>query len=165
VSLLRGVLVLIALTGLQAALGRFWPAAPRYVDLLSLPVVWYAVAAGQRAGMLVGCAAGLLQDAWFQVGAFGLTGFKKTLLGWALGGFAARFEVGRDGSRFLAGALFALADAALDLAIRPLLDLRSTTPAFGDVLVRAAATGLLAVWSFRLAGRFRGRRTSHGWVG
>jgi len=64
----------------QAMLGRFWPEATRYVDVMLLPVVWYGIAGSQRSGMLVGCAAGLMQDVWFQLGVLGLNGAGKSSL-------------------------------------------------------------------------------------
>jgi len=155
VKLLRAVLVLLLVTGLQAGLGWIWPAAHRYVDLTLLPVVWYGIAGGPRAGMMVGCAAGLLQDAWFQVGVYGLNGFKKTLLGWALGSLSSRFDLNGAGGRFLAGAAMALADVPLDLMLRRLLDLQTAVPGPVELLARAVSTGLLAVWVFGLVDRVR----------
>jgi rod shape-determining protein MreD len=90
----------LALAG-QAGLGALWPEAARYVDLLLVPTVWYALAGSQRAGLLVGCAAGLLQDAWFQSDVFGLNGFNKTAIGWALGGLGERFDAGRQPARLV----------------------------------------------------------------
>ena len=68
------VLSLIVALALQAGLGRVWPGAHRYVDLFLVPVVWAGVAGTQRSAMFVGCAGGLFQDAWFQVGTFGHSG-------------------------------------------------------------------------------------------
>ena len=98
------------------------PEAHTYVDLMLVPVVWYGIARSQRSTMLVGCVAGLLQDAWFQIGVFGLNGFKKTLLGWALSGVGVRFNMNSGPGRVAAGAVLALADSVLDMVLRTLLD-------------------------------------------
>ena len=151
------VVLALALAG-QVALGTFSPDASRYVDLLLVPTAWYALAASQRAGMLVGCVAGLLQDAWFQTDVFGLNGFNKTLLGWALGGLSARFDVRRQPARFAFGALAAVADGLLALGLRRMLDQTSPGLALGALAAKAVVTGGLVVLAFGLTRRVHDRR-------
>jgi rod shape-determining protein MreD len=139
--------IALALGG-QVALAALWPEAPRYVDLLFLPTAWYALGASQRSGMLVGCLSGLLQDAWFQTDVFGLNGFNKTVLGWALGGLSARFDVRRQPARFAFGALAALVDGLLSFGLRRMLDQTEPGFAFGAVAVKALVTGSLVVLTF-----------------
>lgn len=153
---LRAAAVLLIALGLQAALGRLWPAANRFVDLLILPVVWCGIVRGQRAAMLMGCAAGLLQDSWFQAGVFGMNGFKKTLLGWAVGGLGGRIDLNGQAERMFAAVLFVLADAALDLALRRVLDLDSALPSALDLVIKAVVTALLVTWSFAATTRLGG---------
>lgn len=155
---LRAVLALVIALALQLALGRLWPEAHRWIDLMLVPVVWYGAAGSQRSGMLVGCAAGLLQDAWLDSGSFGLNGFKKTLIGWVLGGFGSRFDLNRSGSRFLAGTLAMLADGLLDLGLRSMLDLRAGATSTWVVLTRAAVGGVVITGAFGITERVRNRR-------
>ena len=155
---LKTVLALVLALSAQAALGLVWPQVHRFVDLMLLPVVWYGIAGSQRKGMLVGCAAGLLQDAWFQLGAFGLNGFKKTLLGWILGGLGSRFDLNRQGGRFVFGALTSLADSLLDLGLRRLLDQQLAAPSATDIGIKALVTGLLVAAAFDVVERARRRR-------
>jgi cell shape-determining protein MreD len=143
-NLLRAVLVVVSALALQAGLGRVWPAADRFVDVLLVPVVLYGVASPQRAAMFLGCAAGLLRDAWFQVGVFGLNGFKRTLLGWLLAGVASRVHLDHGPGRLVAGVLVSAGDSLLDLALRHMLEQRPQIDLVG-LLVRAAVTGLLSV--------------------
>jgi len=157
-KLLRAIVALALMLAVQAGLGRLLPSASNYCDLMILPVVWYGIGRSRRSAMLVGCAAGLLQDAWFQVGAFGLNGAKKTLLGWALGSIGGRFDLNGAAGRMVAGAVFSLADSALDLGLRHLLDLSAGPPQIGQWLIRAAVTGVLVAWSFGLVERIRGTR-------
>ncbi len=157
-SLLRALLALAAALALQTGLGRLWPDGGRIFELLLVPVVWYGVARSQRSAMIIGCAAGLLHDAWFQTAAFGLTGFKWSLIGWALGGLGSRFDLNRQGGRLLAGCCVALADSLLDLVLRALLDLRQTAPGPGELILRSVLTGLLVLASFSLLARARHRR-------
>ena len=157
-SLLRVIVFLALALALQSALGLLWPDAHRFVDIMLVPVAWYGIAGSQRTGMLVGCAAGLLQDAWFHLGVFGLNGFKKTLLGWVLGGLGSRFDLNRQTGRMLFGVLASLADSLMDLGLRQLLALDHAVPRPVDVLIKAVATGLLIAGAFFLAERVRRRR-------
>ena len=156
--LVRVILALTLALALQSALGLLWPEAYRFVDIMLVPVVWYGIVGSQRTGMLVGCAAGLMQDAWFQLGVFGLNGFKKTLLGWILGGLGARFDLNRQAGHLAFGILASLADSLLDLGLRRLLDLHQAPPRPVEVLIRAAVTGLLVFGAFLLIERARRRR-------
>ncbi len=120
--------LLAAAAGLAAALGgeslaaRVAPAAGAWVDLMLLPVAWYGLQGRARWAMGVGCAAGLLHDAWFRVDAFGLEGFKKTLLGWSLASLASRFDLNQAVGRLASGMLLVVADQGLEWALRGLLD-------------------------------------------
>ena len=143
-TLLRGFVVLLLVTSLQAALGRLWPSAHAYIDLTLLPVIWYGIRSGQRSGMVVGCAAGLLQDAWFQAGVFGLNGFKKTLLGWALGSVNTRLDLGHTPGRFGAAVCVVLGDGLLNVVLARLLDQSMQPRGLGILLLQALLTGLLA---------------------
>ena len=157
-KLLRAIIGLALAVSLQVGLGRLWPEAHRYFDLLLVPVVWYGIAGSQRSAMLMGCVAGLLHDAWFDIGVFGLNGFKRTLLGWILGGLGTRFDLNRQSGWLAAGALFSLADALLDLGLRRLLDLDQAAPHVMEVLIRAIVSGLLVGAAFGLQSRARARR-------
>lgn len=162
-KLLVVLAVLAVCLAIETGVGRVWPDAPRYVDVMMVPVVWYAIAGSQRSGMVVGCASGLVQDAWFQAGAFGISGFKKTVVGWILGGLGSRFDLNATPSRFAFGAMAILADSVLDLGLRRLLDQSGVAPHPLDVGIKAITTGLLVVAAFGLTGwsdRRRGRRSA-----
>jgi len=152
------IAVLAVCLAIQTGLGRVWPEAPRYVDVMMVPVVWYAIAGSQRSGMLVGCATGLVQDAWFQAGAFGISGFKKTLIGWVLGGLGSRFDLNSTPSRFVFGAVATLSDSLLDLGLRQLLDQSSAAPHPLEILIKAILTGILVVVAFGMTVWRQGRK-------
>jgi len=143
VTSLPAFLTLLLALGLQVALGRIWPEAHRYVDLLLVPVALCGTSGTQRSAMFVGCASGLLYDTWLQVGTFGISGFKRTLLGWVLGSLASRLDLGHGGGRFLAGALLALCDKLLDPGLLRLLDQPPRVHEIGALLLQALTTGLL----------------------
>lgn len=153
------LLVLALCLAVQTGVGRLWPEAPRYVDVMLIPVVWYAIAGSQRSGMFVGCAAGLMQDAWFQTGAFGIGGFKKTIVGWALGGLGSRFDLNRQPSRFVFGGLASLADSLLGLGLHGLLDELAAPPRAHEIIIKAVVSAVLVSGAFGLTGWFGQRRS------
>jgi len=156
-SLVVTLLVLGIVLALEALLGRMVPGGRGYVDLMLLPVIWYALNRSQRSALLVGCAGGLLQDAWFQTGVFGMGGFRKTLLGWALGGLAARLDLNHPPGRFLVGATLSMTDQLLEVGLYRLLDLRTAPFGPWQLLLRAMAVGLLAAVVFPIVDRGTGR--------
>ena len=154
---LNFLLVVAAALFLQTMLGNLSGGFARYVDLTLLPVVWYGIHGTQRSAMLVGFSVGLVHDAWFRLAAFGVTGFKRTFLGWALGGLGGRFDLNRFAGRFAVGFAFTLAEGVLDLGLRRLMDL-AQGPGWTELLIRAGTTGALTVIVFGAIDRFRGRR-------
>jgi len=155
-KLLRVVLVLAGALVVQAGLSRLWPECQRYVGILILPVVWYGAAASPRAAMLVGSAAGLLHDTWFEF-PIGVYGFKWTLIGWGLGALSSRIDLNHQGGLALAGVLAWLADSLLDPALRRLVDLEPIVRSPQEILVHAVTTGLLAALAGSIVERMRGR--------
>jgi cell shape-determining protein MreD len=158
VKFLRLLLALVLALVLQAALGRLWPGAHRYADIMIVPVVWCGIAGSQRSAMFLGCAAGLLQDTWFQLGAFGLNGFKKTALGWVLGGLGSRFDLNRQGVRMACGALASIADSLMDMVLRRLLDQRQPPPNPSEILIKAVVVGIMVAGLFSVMRVARSRR-------
>lgn len=143
----------------QLALGRFAPAATRYADVLLLPLAVYALKGSQRSAMVVGCVSGLLQDFWTEPRLFGLNGLVKTILGWALGGLGARFEINRAGGRFVAGAALHLAETGLSAAVRRLFGEALGPFSPGPLLIRAVVGGLLTAVVLAIVDRLgAGRR-------
>jgi hypothetical protein len=157
VKALNFLLAVAAAIFFQAALGNLSGGFDRYVDLTILPVVWYGIRGTQRSAMLVGCTVGLIHDAWFRLAVFGISGFKRTLLGWALAGVGGRFELNYFAGRFAVGFALTLADGILDAGLRRMLDLAQGAGWF-EMLARAACTGASAVVVFGLIDRFRGAR-------
>ena len=141
---LRAILVLLGALGLQVGLARIWPDTSRFVSFLFVLVVTYGVSGSQRSAMFVGCLAGLLNDVWLQAGAFGISGFKWTLLGWVLGSVNTRLDLGHTPGRFGAGVALVLGDGLLNLVLARLLDQTTQTRGIGILILQALLTGLLA---------------------
>ncbi len=144
----RAVVLLLVALGVQVGLARLWPTSARYVDVMVLPVLWYATTRSQRSAILVGCVAGLSFDAWFRAGVFGMGGFIKTFLGWAAGAVGSRIDLNPQVNRFAAAFLFTWLQGPLELGLRRLLD-QITEPARPlEWTVRAAITAVAVVVVF-----------------
>lgn len=156
-TVLRALAALLGCLGLQAGLGQLAPGAHRWVDLMMVPVVWYAISRSQRAGMLVGCAAGLIEDAWTSAGTLGLGGFRKTLVGWMLGGVASRVDLNHGAGRLMAGILCELADGLLAWGFRAALPLEPSPRSGWMLLVRSLLTAVAIVAAFSTTDRVLGR--------
>ena len=141
----------------QAAVGQWVPGAERAVDALLWPVAYYALARSQRSAMIVGCAAGLVQDAWFEAGSFGVHGFAKTLLGWAIGGLGSRFDLNHLLGQFFAGAVLYFGDRLVEMGLMLLLDLEVSPFRPAALVAAAAVNGLLVSAVFAFVRRAFGR--------
>ena len=156
-SFIRGAIALAIVLGFQAVIGRLAPSFDAIGDIMLIPVAWYGIRRSQRSAMVVGCVGGLLQGAWFQVGVFGLNGFKKTLLGWALGGIGSRLDLNHVPGRFATGVTLSIADRLLDIGLYRLLDLETGPATVLGVVVQAVVLGVLVVLTFSVVDRFAGR--------
>jgi rod shape-determining protein MreD len=157
VRVFYALLTLALWLGVQAAVGRVAPRTLTYADFMLLPVAWYGLRGKPQTAMLVGCAAGLLADAWFQNGILGFHGFKKTLLGWGLGTLGARWDLNRRAGQLVAGALLSAADHYLGWGLLHLLGQRSDPPDWRIVLVRAAVMALLVCLVFVMFDRAKSK--------
>lgn len=155
-SLIQGLLAVALALGLEALLGRLLPAALGYFDPLLVVVAYFALRRSQATAMLVGCGGGLLHDAWFHAGVFGVSGFKKTLEGWVVGGIATRIDLNHLPGRLAVGLLLSIADQFLDVGLYRLLGLRVVALDPVRILMRAAMTGLLVAAVFPIVDRVSG---------
>ena len=143
------MIVLWALLGIglslmvELGLGRFAPGVTHYVAVMTLPLVAYALRTSQRSSMVVGCASGLLEDYWIEPRLFGLNGLVKTILGWALGGIGARFDLNNFWGRCASGASLHLVDEGLQTALRRLFGEAVAPVGAASLGIRAVAGGLL----------------------
>jgi hypothetical protein len=149
----RAVVLLSLALGAQVGLARLWPASVRYVDVMVLPVLWYATTRSQRSAILVGCVSGLTFDAWFRAGVFGLGGFIKTFLGWAAGAVGSRIDLNPQVNRFAAAFAFTWLQGPLELGLLRLID-QFTEPARPlEWTVRAAITAVAVLAVFPILER------------
>lgn len=158
---MRWLVALGALAGclaVQVLLGRLVPDLQHFADFLALPMAWYGLRGAQRSAMLAGAAGGLLQDAWFEPGLVGASGFSKTLLGWALGVLGARFDLNAFWARSIAGAALPVLEILVESGLRRLFDQAVVPWAAGDLALRAVVGGLLVPLVFAILDRGRAGR-------
>jgi rod shape-determining protein MreD len=157
VSAVYAVLTVALWLAVQVIVGRVAPAGLTYADFMLIPVAWYGLRGRPQAAMLVGCAAGLLEDAWFQNGVLGFHGFKKTLLGWALGTLGARWDVNHRPGQLLAGALLSVLDHYLGWGLLHLLGRLADAPDWRVVMLRSVVMALLVSLVFVMFDRAKSR--------
>ena len=138
----------------ELVLGRFAPGATRYLAVMTLPLVTYALRTSQRSSMVVGCASGLLEDYWVEPRLFGLNGLVKTILGWAMGGIGARFDLNNFWGRFASGASVHIVDEGLQTALRRLFGGAVAPVGIATLGIRAVAGGLLTAAVLDIVGKF-----------
>ena len=146
--------------GASLGLGSIAPWATRYVDLTMLPMVVYALRTSQRSSMIVGCTTGLLQDYWVEPRLFGIDGLVKTILGWALGGLGARFDLNTFWGRFAAGASVHLLDEGLQAGLRRLFGEALAPVALPTLAIRAVTGGLLTAAVLAIVGKLGTARSA-----
>jgi rod shape-determining protein MreD len=161
------VIILFAVIGIglalaaELALGRFAPGTTAYLAISTLPMVAYALRTSQRSSMLVGASSGLLQDYWMEPRLFGLHGLVNTLLGWAVGGVGARFDLNNVWGRFAAGASVHVVGEGLELAFRKLFG-EAVVPMGGATIgLRALSGGVVTAIVLAAVGKLgTGRRAA-----
>ena len=149
-TFLRATLALLGALIAEVVLGAMAPGLLRHVDVMMLPVIGFALGRSQRSEMFVGFAGGLLEDAWFQAGLFGSSGFAKTLLAWGLGALGSRFELNHIWGRLGAGMVLPVLDRLIELALRRLFDAPSVPPDPAGLAISALVGGLLAISVFAI---------------
>lgn len=131
-----------------------------FLKLFDIPLivtVFFAVSRrSQMAGMLTGCAIGLIQDALTHL-PIGIYGISKTIIGYAASSIGVKVDVDNPGSRFLMMFLFTfLHDAIYCIVSRQLLGLPVSFRFLHEVSA-GVANAVLAVLLFTLMDRLKQR--------
>ncbi len=147
------VLALVVQTGLSLV-------GPRHVahfDAFLLVVVYVALTRGETHGLLVGTAAGWIQDVQFGGPIVGLSALTKLLLGFAVGLASTRFMLQGTLPRTLVLFCASLLDVLLFERLAALLGVAVSEVSLAGLLLRAAFNAVVGVLLFRaLDRRLRG---------
>ena len=114
------------------------------VDLVLVVVVAAAVVGGPMTGLWVGTVGGLLQDA-LSGGVIGVGGLAKSLVGYIVGQFGARFMIARSWHQFLVFFLASLVHAGCFVGVSNLLSNGGRMTSYGAVLTEATANAVIGV--------------------
>jgi rod shape-determining protein MreD len=155
---------LVAALAIQTTLAPLLAAGVSMPDLVLLMVVYIALVTGPMTGLLVGSAAGLVQDA-LSSGIIGIGGLSKTVCGFLVGLLAAQFILTAPMPRFVVYVAATALHAVLFMGLYALLGLRSFDPPSATVGWQALANGIIGVvvfqtveWLPGFAARRRARR-------
>lgn len=122
------------------------------VDLVIVAVIYYSLVGGPNVGILLGSAAGLVQDA-LSGGVVGVGGFANCLVGCLAGVLGTQFIVTGTLPRFLVFVLGSLLQMGCSIGLYTLIDPRGIGVAPTTVLAQALLNGVVGVLAFYVVER------------
>jgi rod shape-determining protein MreD len=135
---------IVAALALQTTLASLVIRGTAALDLVLIVVVYVALVSGPVRGLLLGTAAGLIQDA-LSSGIIGIGGLAKTVVGFVAGFLGSQFIVTAPLSRFLVFVMATLLHAAIFMGLYMLLGLRQFDDPYAAVLSQSIGNGCLGV--------------------
>jgi rod shape-determining protein MreD len=146
VAILGAVLV-------ETALGYLVSAPGRYLDPFLLVVVYCALRGGEGQGLVVGAAAGWVQDLLFGGPILGLSALAKLLVGFVVGAAASRFLIGGASARALVLLLATAAEALLVQWLASVFGIEATPMSPLTLATRATLTAVVGGALFAMLDR------------
>jgi rod shape-determining protein MreD len=146
-----------AALALQTTLASLVIRGTAALDLVLIVVVYVALVSGPVRGLLLGMAAGLIQDA-LSSGIIGVGGLAKTVVGFAGGVLGSQFIVTAPFSRFLVFVMATALHATIFMGLYALLGLRQYDQPYAAVLSQAVGNGFLGVVGAQLVELLPGLR-------
>jgi rod shape-determining protein MreD len=144
VKVAASLLAIAVALALQTTLASLVIRGTAALDLVLIVVVYLALITGPVTGLLLGSAAGLVQDS-LSSGIIGIGGLSKTVVGFVAGLLGTQFIVTAPLSRFLVFVLATALNAAIFMGLYTVLGLRQFDDPWGPVLSQAVGNGLLGV--------------------
>ena len=114
------------------------------LDLVLIVVVYLSLISGPVSGVLIGSAAGLVQDA-LSPGIIGIGGLAKTIVGFVAGLLGSQFIVTAPLSRFIVFVLSTVVHAVVFMGLYSVLELRHFESPWAPVMSQAIGNGFLGV--------------------
>ena len=143
-KILVSLLAIAAALALQTTLASLVIRGTAALDLVLIVVVYLALISGPVTGLLLGSAAGLVQDA-LSSGIIGIGGLAKTVVGFVAGVLGTQFIVTAPLSRFVVFVLATVLHASVFMGLYTLLGLRQFDDPWGAVISQAVGNGFLGV--------------------
>lgn len=142
--IVTALLAIAAALALQTTLASLVIRGTTAVDLVLIVVVYLALISGPVTGLLLGSAAGLVQDA-LSSGIIGIGGLAKTVVGFVAGLLGTQFIVTAPLSRFVVFVLATVLHAGVFMGLYTLLGLRQFEDPWGAVITQAIGNGFLGI--------------------
>ena len=142
---------------LQTTLGSLVIRGTAALDLVLIVVVYLALITGPVTGLLLGSAAGLVQDS-LSSGIIGIGGLAKTVVGFVAGVLGTQFIVTAPLSRFVVFVLATVLHAGVFMGLYTLLGLRQFDDPWAAVITQAVGNGFLGVVGAQLVELLPGLR-------
>ena len=114
------------------------------LDLVLIVVVYVALVSGPVRGLLLGTAAGLMQDA-LSSGIIGIGGLAKTVVGFVAGILGSQFIITAPLSRFLVFVMATILHAGIFMGLYALLGLRQFDDPYTAVLSQSMGNAFVGV--------------------
>lgn len=137
----------------QTAMTQLLPGYAWLVDPFLLVVVYFGLTGGELEGMLVGAAAGWVQDVQFGGSVIGLGGLTKLLVGFAVGLASERLMLVGSAPRLIAVFGATLLDALLLERLARIFEVPIAELSFAGLVARANASAILGVVLLELVER------------
>jgi rod shape-determining protein MreD len=144
VKIVASLLAIAAALALQTTLASLVIRGTAALDLVLIVVVYLALISGPVTGLLLGSAAGLVQDA-LSSGIIGVGGLAKTVVGFVAGVLGTQFIITAPLSRFVVFVLATGLHAAVFMGLYTLLGLREFDDPWAAVITQAVGNGFLGV--------------------
>lgn len=151
------LLALAVALALQTTLGSLVIRGTAALDLVLIVVVYLALISGPVTGLLLGTAAGLVQDS-LSSGIIGIGGLAKTVVGFVAGVLGTQFIVTAPLSRFVVFVFATVLHAAVFMGLYTLLGLRQFDDPWAAVITQAVGNGFLGVVGAQLVELLPGLR-------
>ena len=154
---LAALAAIAAALALQTTLASLVIRGTAALDLVLIVVVYIALMFGPVTGLLVGSAAGLVQDA-LSSGIIGIGGLAKTVVGFVAGVLGTQFIVTAPLSRFVVFVLATILHAAIFMGLYTLLEVRQFESPWAAVLSQSFGNAFLGVVGAQLVELLPGLR-------
>jgi rod shape-determining protein MreD len=144
VKIAAALLAVAVALALQTTLGSLVIRGTAALDLVLIVVVYLALISGPVTGLLLGTAAGLVQDS-LSSGIIGIGGLAKTVVGFVAGVLGTQFIVTAPLSRFVVFVLATVLHAGVFMGLYTLLGLRQFDDPWAAVITQAIGNGFFGV--------------------
>jgi rod shape-determining protein MreD len=157
VKIAAALLAIAVALALQTTLASLVIRGTAALDLVLIVVVYLSLISGPVSGVLLGSAAGLVQDA-LSSGIIGIGGLAKTVVGFVAGFLGTQFILTAPLSRFIVFVVTTLLHAAVFMGLYTVLDVRQFEAPWAPVMSQAIGNGFLGVVGAQLVELLPGLR-------